>query len=132
MLKVALCVAKGARDRTESRGAHYREDYEKRDDVNWLSRTLAYWRSEEDTLPELEYEPLDITTMELPPGFRGYGKKGNIIEHPDSATRQKEVDEIKQNMTKEGKDRVEIQDTIMPYRLQREYKAINYRVGDRL
>ena len=27
MLKVALCVAKGARERTESRGAHYREDY---------------------------------------------------------------------------------------------------------
>jgi len=132
MLKIALCVAKGARDRTESRGAHYREDYEKRDDANWLSRTLAYWKNEEDTLPELEYEPLDITTMELPPGFRGYGKKGNIIEHPDSAMRQKEVDEIKQKMTKEGKDRVEIQDALMPYKLQREYKAINYRVGDRL
>ena len=27
MLKVALCVAKGALQRTESRGAHYREDY---------------------------------------------------------------------------------------------------------
>lgn len=27
MLKVALCVARGALERTESRGAHYREDY---------------------------------------------------------------------------------------------------------
>ena len=32
MLKIALCVAKGARDRTESRGAHYREDFLMRDD----------------------------------------------------------------------------------------------------
>jgi len=132
MLKIALCVAKGARDRTESRGAHYREDYEKRDDVNWLSRTLAYWENEDDTLPQLEYEPLDIMTMELPPGFRGYGKKGNIIEHGDSQIRQKEVDEMREKLTKKGKDRIEIQDAIMPYRLQREYKAINYRIGDRL
>jgi fumarate reductase flavoprotein subunit len=42
MLKVALCVAKGARERTESRGAHYREDFLKRDDANWLNRTLTY------------------------------------------------------------------------------------------
>ncbi len=46
--------------------------------------------------------------------------------------RQKEVDKIRQEMTKAGKDRVEIQNELMPYTLQREYKAINYRVGDRL
>ena len=28
--------------RTESRGAHYREDYPDRDDANWLSHTMAY------------------------------------------------------------------------------------------
>ena len=43
MLKVALCVAKGGRERTESRGAHYREDFLKRDDANWLNRTLTSW-----------------------------------------------------------------------------------------
>ena len=43
MLKVALCVAQGALSRTESRGAHFREDYPRRDDVAWLSRTLASW-----------------------------------------------------------------------------------------
>jgi fumarate reductase flavoprotein subunit len=83
-------------------------------------------------MPTLEYEPISIMDMELPPGFRGYGSKGNIIEHPDAAIRQKEVDEIREKMVKQGKDRIEIQDAIMPYRLQREYKAINFRVGDRL
>ena len=41
MLKVALTVAHGALLRTESRGAHSREDYPARDDANWLKRTLT-------------------------------------------------------------------------------------------
>jgi fumarate reductase flavoprotein subunit len=93
MLKVALSVAMGARNRTESRGAHFREDYPARNDRDWLNRTLACWR-EGDALPTLEYEELDVMTMELPPGFRGYGAK-NIIEHPDTAKRQAEVDEMR-------------------------------------
>ena len=56
MLKIALCVAKGALDRTESRGAHSREDYPKRDDQNWLKRTLASWEDPNQTLPTLTYE----------------------------------------------------------------------------
>ena len=36
MLKLALCVAHGALTRTESRGAHYREDYPTRNDARWL------------------------------------------------------------------------------------------------
>ena len=36
---------------------------------------------ENQTLPTISYEPLDIMTMELPPAFRGYGAKGMIIEH---------------------------------------------------
>ena len=43
-LRLALCIAYGALTRTESRGSHFREDYPKRDDANWLKRTLAYWR----------------------------------------------------------------------------------------
>lgn len=42
MLKIALCVAYGALLRTESRGAHYREDYPKRDDLNWMKRTNTF------------------------------------------------------------------------------------------
>jgi hypothetical protein len=43
MLKLALCVAQGALMRTESRGAHYRHDHPRRDDAQWLKRTLATW-----------------------------------------------------------------------------------------
>jgi len=130
MLKLALCVAKGALDRTESRGAHYREDYTKRDDLNWLKRTLTTWANEDDTMPTVTYEDQDIMSMEMPPAFRGYGAKGNIIEHPDSAKRQDEVDELKEKLEAEGKDRIEIQDALMPYNLQAKYKLRNERVGD--
>jgi fumarate reductase flavoprotein subunit len=67
MLKLALCVAHGALQRTESRGAHYREDHPRRNDADWLKRTLASWPDAGQTLPTLAYEPLDVTRMELPP-----------------------------------------------------------------
>lgn len=130
MLKLALCVAVGALQRTESRGAHYREDYLKRDDVNWLSRTLSAWK-EGDTLPTIEYEALDIMKMEMPPAFRGYGVKGNIIENPLSAKRQEEVDKIRETMEKEGKDRHEIQEALMSFELQPQFKARNERLGEK-
>ncbi|EPT0529172.1 fumarate reductase flavoprotein subunit, partial [Campylobacter jejuni] len=108
MLKIALCVAYGALLRTESRGAHYREDYPKRDDLNWMKRTNTFW-VEGETLPRIEYEELDIMKMEIPPAFRGYGAKGNIIENPLSEKRQAEVDAIREKMEAEGKGRYEIQ-----------------------
>lgn len=131
MLKIALCVAKGARDRTESRGAHYREDYLKRDDANWLNRTLTSWPSKDALEPEITYEPLDIMKMELPPAFRGYGAKGMIIENEQSAVRQAQVDEITEKMQEEGKDRFEIQHALMPFDLPMNYKEKNERVGDK-
>jgi len=61
MLEVAEVVLVSALARTESRGAHYRLDYPKRDDVNWLKHTLAY-RTPEG--PRLEYIPVKITKWE--------------------------------------------------------------------
>ncbi len=127
MLKLSLCVALGALKRTESRGAHYREDFPKRDDQNWCKRTLASW-NEGESLPTLSYEELDIMKMEMPPAFRGYGAKGNIIEHPNSAIRQKDVDELRAKLESEGKSRQEIQEAIMHYELQPRYKEPNERV----
>jgi fumarate reductase flavoprotein subunit len=112
MLKVAMTIAYGALTRTESRGAHYREDYARRDDSQWLKRTLATWKHENDTLPTLEYEPLDVKRMELPPGWRGYGAK-NHIDHPDTPGRQQEVDAIRERM--KAASRLEIQAALMPY-----------------
>ncbi|MFA7083600.1 MAG: fumarate reductase flavoprotein subunit [Arcobacteraceae bacterium] len=131
MLKIALCVAKGARERTESRGAHYREDFLKRDDVNWLNRTLTTWANPNDLEPTITYEPLDIMTMEMPPAFRGYGAKGMIIEHELSEKRQNEVDEVTEKMEAEGKDRHEIQHALMPFDLPMNYKEKNERAGDK-
>ncbi|MBK1963706.1 fumarate reductase flavoprotein subunit [Campylobacter novaezeelandiae] len=128
MLKIALCVAYGALLRTESRGAHFREDYPKRDDLNWMKRTNTYW-VEGETLPRVEYEDLDIMKMEIPPAFRGYGAKGNIIENPLSQKRQEEVDAIRAKMEAEGKGRYEIQEALMPYELQEKYKKPNQRIG---
>src|SRR5512134_1314585 len=67
MLKLALCVAYGALTRTESRGAHFRQDHPRRNDAEWLKRTLATWKSAGDDLPTLACEPIDVTRMELPP-----------------------------------------------------------------
>ena len=42
MLDCAEAMASSAVNRTESRGAHDREDFHQRDDVNWLKHTMAY------------------------------------------------------------------------------------------
>jgi succinate dehydrogenase / fumarate reductase flavoprotein subunit len=58
MLDLAEVTIYCALARTESRGAHTRRDYPKRDDANWLKHTLAY-RTKEG--PRLEYIPVTIT-----------------------------------------------------------------------
>ena len=112
MLKLALCVAHGAAQRTESRGAHFREDFPRRDDAMWLKRTLATWKSDSDALPTLTYEALDVNTMELPPGWRGYGAK-DYTDHPDTPRRAQEVAALRERMKDES--RFAVQRELMPY-----------------
>lgn len=113
MLKLALCVTQGALQREESRGAHFREDFPLRNDQHWLKRSLATWPQADQDSPTLQYETLDIATMEMPPGWRGYGAKGGI-DHPDAAKRQAEVDRIKAQ-TSPATDRFAVQAALMPY-----------------
>lgn len=129
MLKLALCVACGAQQRTESRGAHYRADFPHRDDSQWLSRTLASWPDPGDELPTLEYEPLDVMRMELPPGWRGYGAR-DFIEHPDTSLRQAQIEKLLTDAR--GADATARQELLMPFRhlLPPGLRGTNQRLGD--
>jgi succinate dehydrogenase / fumarate reductase flavoprotein subunit len=66
-LDLAEVTIASALARTESRGAHSRLDYPKRDDENWLKHTLAYYTKDG---PRLEYLPVTITKW--PPVKRAY------------------------------------------------------------
>jgi succinate dehydrogenase / fumarate reductase flavoprotein subunit len=59
LLEIAELVTVCALARTESRGAHARDDFPKRDDVNWLKHTLSWVKPNGEI--ELRYKPVVIT-----------------------------------------------------------------------
>jgi succinate dehydrogenase/fumarate reductase flavoprotein subunit len=67
MLDLTEVTIVSALARTESRGAHSRTDYPKRDDQNWLKHTFAYYTADG---PRLEYGPVTITKWQ--PAARTY------------------------------------------------------------
>jgi succinate dehydrogenase / fumarate reductase flavoprotein subunit len=71
LLTFSEVVVFGGLARTESRGAHYRTDYAKRDDESWLKHTLAK-KVDEETLPDLSYKPVNIDWQKYPPQERKY------------------------------------------------------------
>jgi fumarate reductase flavoprotein subunit len=127
MLKLALTIAHGAAMRTESRGAHFRKDFPRRNDAAWLKRTLATWPDASAALPTIDYEALDVRRMELPPGWRGYGVK-DYVDHPDTAARAAEAESIRQGST----DRFAIQRRLMPYEhlLPERFRGPNERIDE--
>ncbi|MDX2470472.1 MAG: fumarate reductase flavoprotein subunit [SAR324 cluster bacterium] len=122
LIKLALCVTYGAARRTESRGAHAREDFPERNDPEWLNRTLASWPKPEDNLPTITYEDLDIFSMEMAPGFRGYGKD-NIVHHKDTAKRLEEIAKVDET----NPDRFARQEALMAIELPERYLGKNER-----
>jgi succinate dehydrogenase / fumarate reductase flavoprotein subunit len=67
LLGLAEAIIVSAMNRRESRGAHYREDYPRRDDQNCLQHTLI--RKTEDG-PEVFYKPVTLTRFQ--PELRVY------------------------------------------------------------
>ncbi len=67
LLDIAETICIGALRREESRGSHYRVDFPKRDDKNWLKHSLFYYTPEG---PRVEY--CDVTITRFPPKEREY------------------------------------------------------------
>ncbi|HEV2449498.1 MAG TPA: FAD-binding protein [Thermoplasmata archaeon] len=61
LLDLAEVILAGALARTESRGAHARVDFPKRDDAKWMKHTIASYRPEG---PQLSYAPVAYTRWE--------------------------------------------------------------------
>ncbi len=70
LLTFSEVIIAGALARTESRGAHSRTDFPKRDDENWLKHTLAH--QDEDGKPALSYKSVTIDWDRYPPQERKY------------------------------------------------------------
>jgi succinate dehydrogenase / fumarate reductase flavoprotein subunit len=76
LLGQAVVTVAGGANRTESRGAHAREDYPDRDDVNWMKHTLA-WLDLKTGEARIDYRPVHSKTMTnevepIPPKKRVY------------------------------------------------------------
>jgi succinate dehydrogenase / fumarate reductase flavoprotein subunit len=61
LMETAYTTALGALTRKESRGAHSREDYPKRDDKNWLKHLLIFNDG------KIDYRPVNMKPKSVPP-----------------------------------------------------------------
>lgn len=77
MLDLAKVITRGALLRDESRGSHFKEEFPKRDDENWLKTTIASYNS--NGVPDFNYKPVD--TRHLKPVLRDYSQAKKVVPH---------------------------------------------------
>ena len=70
MIVLSRVITLGALQRNESRGVHYKPEFPKRDDENWLKTTKAEWSP---AGPVFSYEDVDVSLFA--PRERRYDKK---------------------------------------------------------
>ncbi|MGA1207938.1 MAG: succinate dehydrogenase flavoprotein subunit, partial [Litorivicinaceae bacterium] len=70
LFEVAEATAISADERTESRGAHSRNDYPERDDANWLCHSLYHPTTQTLTKRDVNFTPKTVDTFE--PKVRTY------------------------------------------------------------
>ena len=97
MIAMAEGIAKAARMRDESRGAHYKPDFPERDDANYLKSTVVTYDAAKDEA-FVEWGPID--TSLIPPRLRTYGK---VEEKKEEAEVEKAKAKVK--VEAEKKDR---------------------------
>jgi succinate dehydrogenase / fumarate reductase flavoprotein subunit len=71
MILLAEAILKGALQRDESRGAHYKPEFPNRDDANFLKATIATYDAKSNAA-EIGYGPVDVSLVT--PRARTYGK----------------------------------------------------------
>lgn len=75
MLELAMAMTKGALLRNEFRGSHFKPEFPKRDDKEWLKTTIATYNPDE---PVISYAPVD--TRHIKPVLRDY-LHANKVRH---------------------------------------------------
>jgi succinate dehydrogenase / fumarate reductase flavoprotein subunit len=74
MLCLARVITVGALMRDESRGSHFKPEFPKRDDENFLKTTMARYDAAASHGPKISYEPVDTSLVK--PVLRDYTGKG--------------------------------------------------------
>src|SRR5438270_13149827 len=83
LMEQAVVALHSAENRTESRGAHARDDFPERDDENWLKHTVA-WLDDSGKVT-IGYRPVHLFTLSnevqaFPPKARTYlGDRGAAL-----------------------------------------------------
>jgi len=64
LFEVAEATAIAAEERKESRGAHAREDFQERDDANWLCHSLYFPGDKQVGKRAVNFEPKTVDTFQ--------------------------------------------------------------------